>query len=150
MNTTAITARDRHIHVAPRARRQGLAALSLLFGAVIVIASVYVYMSMLTPAAAAPGPPLLAGFGHRSYSPGQVATLQIDGGETASATLQVFLAGAAGGDAPVTAQPGYDASTHGEAVSAPTTVTRPSSGSPWTVNVPVSYTHLTLPTNREV
>lgn len=137
MNSAQITVRDRVIHLEPRAWRQWLAALSLVWGAAIVAASAYVYVSLLAPAAASPGQPLLAGLAHRSYRPGQVATLRIDGGTATSATLQIFLAGAAGGDAPVTAQPGRDANTHGEAVSAPSTVSRPSDGTPWKVRIPL-------------
>jgi hypothetical protein len=111
--------RDPFIHTDPRARRQRLAALSLLWGAAVVVACTYVFVSLLAPDAAKPAP-LLAGLGQRSYRPGPVALLQI---------------GAADGDAQ--ARLGGDRPTFGSAVTAPRVVTRPSGGRPWTVRIPL-------------
>lgn len=131
MTTAPIPFRDRFVGTGPRARRQRLAALSLLSGAAIVAASVFVYTSVL----ASSPEPLLAGLGQRSYRPGQVALLQIGGGTTTSATLQIFLAGAVGGDAPVAAKAGWDKHTFGEAVTRPRLVRRPAGGARWTVPI---------------
>jgi hypothetical protein len=62
--------------------------------------------------------PLLAGFGARSYAPGQVAVLAIGGGDTNRATLQIFQAGASGTPGPAAA-PGWDKSTFGKPVTTP-------------------------------
>jgi len=132
MTTVPIPSRDRFLRTGPRTRRQRLAALSLLSGAVIVAASVYVYTSVLTVANPAP---LLAGFGQRSYRPGQVALLRIGEGVTTRATLQIFLAGASGGDAPVAKKSGWDKHVFGEAVTTPRPVRRPAGGAPWTVPI---------------
>ncbi|HUZ16080.1 MAG TPA: N,N-dimethylformamidase beta subunit family domain-containing protein [Gaiellaceae bacterium] len=132
MTTVPIPSRDRFLRTGPRARRQQLAALSLLSGAAIVAASVYVYTSVLASANSAP---LLAGFGQRSYRPGQVALLRLGEGVTNRATLQVFLAGASGGDAPVAKKAGWDKHVFGEAVTTPHPVRRPAGGAAWTVPV---------------
>ena len=130
MTTAPIPFRERFFRSGPRARRQRLAALSLLSGAAVVAAAVVVFTSVLSSGAR----PLLAGLGHRSYRPGQVALLQIGGGTTTSATLQVFLAGGAKGDAPVEAKPGWDKHTFGQAVTTPRVVHRPD-GAAWTVPI---------------
>jgi hypothetical protein len=135
MTTAPRTVREPFLGATPRARRQRRAALSLVGGAALVVASAYVYLSVLAPAAANPAP-LLAGLGERSYRPGQVAFLQIGGGlSEARATLQVFLAGAVNGDARLPAWPGVDGHTFGAAVTAPRVVTRPPGGGPWTVRI---------------
>src|SRR5262245_49308178 len=122
--------RDRSSRTGLRARRLRLVAIALLVAGGIVAGSVYVYsVFAATPA------PLLAGFGHRSYRPGDVALLRIGGGTTTQATLQIFLAGASGGDAPVSKKPGWDKHTFGEAVTTPRLVRRPAGGAPW--NVPI-------------
>jgi len=135
MSTPPITVRDRLTHATPRARRQWLASLSLLWGPALLLASACVYMYVLAPATAGNPAPLLAGFDQRSYEPGQVASLRLDGGTATRASLQLFLAGAAGGDAPLTPQHGWDRNTFGEAVTAPRTVTRPTGNGPWTVRI---------------
>ena len=130
MTTAPIPFRDRFIRIGPRARRRRLAAISLLVAGAMVAASVYVYSVVAaTPA------PLLAGFGERSYRPGQVALLRIGGGAVTRAKLQIFLAGASGGDAPVLAKPGWDKHTFGEAVTTPRLVRRSVGGAPWTVPI---------------
>jgi hypothetical protein len=134
MTTAPIPRRDRVLRGDPRARRSAAALLSIVSGIAVFAVAAYVFASVFSPAAAKPAP-LLAGLEHRSYRPGQLATLQIDGGKATQATLQVFLAGAAGGDAPLDAQPGWDKPTFGKAVTAPRIVTRPAGGAPWRVRI---------------
>src|SRR5438105_1642652 len=112
MTTAPIPFRDRFIRTGRKARRQRLVAIALLLGAAVVGSSVYVFTSVLV---STPSAPLLAGFHQRSYRPGQVAPLWIGDGVTNRAKLQIFLAGAAGGDAKVAAKPGWDKHTFGEA-----------------------------------
>jgi hypothetical protein len=131
MTSAPIPFRDRFIRTGPRGRRQRVAVLAVVAVAAGVAAAVYTYTSVF---AAAPAP-LLSGFHQRSFRPGQVASLFIGNGITNRAKLQVFLAGAAGGDAPVTAKPGWDKYTFGEAVTTPRLVRRPSGGTPWTVPI---------------
>jgi len=131
MTTVPIPFRDRFIRTGPRARRLRLAALSLVAAGAIAAASVSLFTSVF---AGSPGP-LLAGFRERSYRPGQVALLRIGGGTATSATLQVILAGAVGGDAPLAAKPGWDKHTFGQAVTAPRVVHRSSGGGQWTVPI---------------
>jgi hypothetical protein len=130
MTTAPIPSRGCFIRTGARARRGRLAAIALLVAGVIAAASVYGY-SVATETSQ----PLLAGFGHRSYSPGQVALLRIGGGTTAHAKLQIFLAGASRGDAPVSAKPGWDKHTFGEAVTTPRLVRRPAGGAAWIVPI---------------
>jgi hypothetical protein len=87
---------------------------------------------VLGPARAGTPPPL-AGFEQRSYRPGQVALLNIAGGETNSVTLQIFLAGAPG--APGAAFGGWDKSTFGSAVTPPRQLRRPAGAQGWLVRV---------------
>jgi hypothetical protein len=132
MTTAPIPFRDRFIRIVPRARRQRLAAFALLAGlAVVAVASVYGYTAIFGGTSG----PLLAGFHQRSFRPGQVAPLWIGSGVTNKAKLQIFLAGAAGGDAPVAATPGYDKRVFGEAVTSPQRIRRPAGGAPWTVPI---------------
>lgn len=129
MATAPTPFRDRFTGTGLRARPLWLAALVLL-AAAVAAASAYVYSR-----ATATSEPVLSGFAHRSYRPGQVAVLQIGGGGLpARAKLQVFLAGASGGDAPVAPKPGWDKYTFGEAVTTATRVSRPAGGA-W--NVPI-------------
>jgi hypothetical protein len=130
VTTAPIPSGDRSTRTGPSGRRRRLVALSLLVAAGIVAASVYVYSVV----AASPAP-LLAGFGHRSYKPGQVALLRIGGGTATRAKLQIFLAGASGGDAPLPAKSGWDKHTFGAPVTTPQVVLRPAGGAPW--NVPI-------------
>jgi hypothetical protein len=131
MTTAPIPFRERFTRIGPRARLLWLAAIALLVAGAIAAASVYAYGSVFATAST----PALAGFGHRSYEPGQVALLRISGGAPARAKLQVFLAGASGGDAPVSAKPGWDKYTFGEAVTTPQQIRRPAGGAHW--NVPI-------------
>ena len=88
---------------------------------------------MLGPGRAATGP-TLAGFEARSYTPGQVATLEIGGGQTSRATLQIFQAGASGTPGPAAA-PGWDKDTFGKPVTTPRQVQRPAGSRRWLVHV---------------
>jgi hypothetical protein len=97
----------------------------------VVAALVLVYAAVLGPARAGTAP-LLAGFEARSYRPGQVASLRIDGGTTRRVTLQIFVAG--GAAVPGAAAPGWDKVTFGKPMSAPRHLRRPS-GRPWLVHL---------------
>jgi len=102
-------------------------------GVAIVAALAIVYGVVLGPGRAATGP-TLAGFDARSYAPGQVATLDIGGGQTSRATLQIFQAGASGTPAPAAA-PGWDKNTFGKPVTTPRQVQRPADQRRWLVHV---------------
>ncbi len=109
----------------PRSRRDRAALVTVASGVAIVAALVIVYTAVLgsgTP----PSPQFLAGFEARSYKPGQVALLQIDGGTTNRVTLQFFLAGATVRHG----RGGWDKTTFGKPVSAPRHLRRPANG-PW-------------------
>jgi hypothetical protein len=131
MSSAPIPLRDRSPRTGSRVRWQRLAALSLLAAGAVAAACVYLFTSVFAAAAS----PLLAGFAQRSYRPGQVAPLEIGAGVTNSATLQIFLAGAAGGDAPIAAKRGWDKHVFGEAVTTPRLVRRPAGGAAWTVPI---------------
>jgi hypothetical protein len=77
---------------------------------------------------------LLAGFGQRSYRPGQIAALQISGNATRRVTLQFFLAGASGADVPGVTGKDWDKPTFGRPVGGPRRLVAPASG-PWVANV---------------
>ncbi|HZS29860.1 MAG TPA: N,N-dimethylformamidase beta subunit family domain-containing protein [Gaiellaceae bacterium] len=117
----------------PLRLRQGTA--SIASGVAVAAALVVVFTAVLTPAAAAPQP-LLAGFDARSYRPGQVAVLRIDGGTASRVTLQFFLAGAATGGH---GKAGWDRTTFGTPVSAPQVLRRPASGA-WVARVRLGST----------
>ena len=102
-------------------------------GVAIVAALAIVYGVVLGPGRAATGP-TLAGFDARSYAPGQVATLEIGGGQTSRATLQIFQAGESGTPAPAAA-PGWDKNTFGKPVTTPRQVQRPAEQRRWLVHV---------------
>jgi hypothetical protein len=99
----------------------------------IVAALAIVYGVVLGPGRAATAP-TLAGFEARSYAPGQVATLNIGGGQTSRATLQIFQAGASGTPGPAAAA-GWDKDTFGKPVTAPRQVQRPADARRWLVHV---------------
>jgi hypothetical protein len=80
--------------------------------------------------------PILAGFEARSYAPGQTAVLEIGGGGTNRATLELFRAGASGTPGR-SAAPGWDKNTFGKPVTAPRQVLRPGGGQGWLVHVRV-------------
>ncbi len=108
-------------------------ALSSVFGVALVVGAVLFYAIILTPGKAATAQ-LLAGFDARSYAPGQVAALQIDGGTTTRVTLQFFLAGSVGTDVPGVTGKGWDKNTFGKAVGNPQLLIAPASGA-WIAHV---------------
>jgi hypothetical protein len=130
MATAPIPFRDRFIRTGRRGRWLWLAALSILAAGVVAAASAGLYSVF-----AGGSTLLLSGFNQRSYRPGQVAILNIGSGSTNHAKLQIFLAGASGGDAPVAAKPGWDKHIFGEAVTTPQRILRPAGGAAW--NVPI-------------
>jgi hypothetical protein len=138
VNTTANGLRNRRIPHSPRFRRQRATAASAAFSVAVVAGLAIVYGAVLGPSHAATSP-TLAGFGARSYAPGQVAVLDIGGGQTSSATLQVFQAGASGTPGPAAA-PGWDKKTFGKPVTAPQQVSRPAGARHWAVHIPLGST----------
>ena len=114
-------------------RRQRAAFLTAVSGVVTVAALVGVYGIVLRPGRAATQP-LLSGFEARSYAPGQVAELNIAGGDADRVTLQLFEAGASGTPGPAAA-PGWDKSTFGKPVTAPQLVRRPAGKQGWLVRI---------------
>ena len=108
-------------------------AAGLASGVAVIAAVAIVFGVVLGPGQASTSP-LLAGFGARSYAPGQVAVLNIGGGNTSRATLQIFQAGTSGTPGPAAA-PGWDKNTYGKPVTAPQQVRRPSDSSRWLVHV---------------
>ena len=117
MNIAPHHLRDRRISRLPRSRRQRAAAASFASGVAAVAALAIVFGVVLGPGRAATTP-LLAGFEARSYAPGQVAVLDVGGGQTNRATLQIFRAGASGTPGPAAA-PGWDKNTFGKPMTAP-------------------------------
>ena len=113
-------------------------AAGLASGVGVLAAVAVVFGVVLGPGRAATTP-LLAGFGARSYAPGQVAVLNIGGGDTSRATLQIFQAGASGMPGPATA-PGWDKQTFGKPVTAPQQLVRPSGGGRWLVHIRLGST----------
>jgi hypothetical protein len=102
--------------------------LNVLSGVVLVVALVLVYAIVLSPGDAATAQ-ILAGFKQRSYEPGQVAALQIDGGAARRVTLQFFVAGGSGADVPgIGDVKGWDKASFGKAVGSPRLLVRPRSG----------------------
>src|SRR5256885_12607210 len=79
MNIAPYRLQQGRISRSPRARPQHAAAASLASG-VAVTAAVAVVFGVVLGAGRAGTSPLLAGFGARSYAPGQVAVLDIGGG----------------------------------------------------------------------
>jgi hypothetical protein len=108
-------------------------AASLASGVAAIAAVAVVFGFVLGPGRAGTSP-LLAGFEARSYAPGQVAVLNIGGGDTSRATLQIFQAGASGTPGPAAAS-GWDRHTFGKPVTAPRQVQRPSGNGRWLVHV---------------
>lgn len=121
--------RERSLPRSLRSRRQRQAGLAFASGIAVVAGLVLVYVAVLGPAVT-PSPQLLAGFEARSYRPGQVALLQIDGGTTNRVTLQFFLAGAAARHG----RGGWDKVTFGKPMSAPQKLRRPGGGA-WVARV---------------
>jgi hypothetical protein len=135
MNIAPHSLRRRRTPSPPRVRRQRAAAASLASGVAVVVAFAVVFGAVLGSSRAATGQ-LLAGFEARSYAPGNVAVLDVRGGETNRATLQIFRAGASGTPG-AAAAPGWDKNTFGKPVTAPTHVQRPSGNRRWLVHVPL-------------
>jgi hypothetical protein len=133
MNIAPHRLQQGRISRSPRARRQRAAAASLASG-VAVTAAVAVVFGIVLGTGRAGTSPLLAGFGARSYAPGQVAVLDIGGGATNRATLQIFQAGASGTPGPAAA-PGWDRHTFGKPVTAPQQMRRPSGSRRWLVHI---------------
>jgi hypothetical protein len=133
MNIAPYRLQQRRISRSPRARRQRAAAASLASGAAVTAAVAVVFGIVLGTGRAGTSP-LLAGFGARSYAPGQVAVLDIGGGATNRATLQIFQAGASGTPGPAAA-PGWDRHTFGKPVTTPQQVRRPSGSRRWLVHI---------------
>jgi hypothetical protein len=118
------------MNIAPHRLRP---AANLASGVVVVAAAALVFGVVLGSGRASTSP-LLAGFLARSYVPGQVAVLNIRGGDTNRATLQIFQAGASGTPGPADA-PGWDRPTFGKPVTAPAIVRRPSGSRRWLVHI---------------
>jgi hypothetical protein len=135
VNITANRLRQRRTPHSPRARRHRAAAASAASSVAIVAALAVVYGTVLGPSRAATTP-TLAGFAARSYAPGQVALLEIGGGQTSKATLQIFQAGASGTPG-ASAAPGWDKRTFGKPVTTPQAITRPAGAQRWLVHVRV-------------
>jgi hypothetical protein len=133
MNLAPHRHHERRIPRSPRARRQR-AAVAGLASSIGVIAAVAVVFGAVLGAGRAGTSPLLAGFGARSYAPGQIAVLTIGGGDTNRATLQIFQAGAAGTTDPAAAA-GWDKPTFGKPVTTPQQVLRPSGDRRWVVPI---------------
>src|SRR5207248_11193955 len=95
MNIAPYRFQQGRISRSPRARRQRAAAASLASG-VAVTAAVAVVFGVVLGAGRAGTSPLLAGFGARSYAPGQVAVLDIGGGAPNRRPLPPLPAGRPG------------------------------------------------------
>jgi N,N-dimethylformamidase beta subunit-like protein len=124
MNIAPHLHRQGRISRSPRSRRRRAATANAASGFAIVAVAVVLFGVVLGPGAAATSP-LLAGFLARSYAAGQVAVLDIGGGDTSRATLQIFRAGASGTPGPAAA-PGWDKATFGKPVTTPRQLQRPS------------------------
>jgi hypothetical protein len=127
--------RARRTPRSPRSRRQRAAAAGVASSTAVIAAVAVLFGAVLGSGRAATSP-ILAGFGARSYAPGQVAVLDIAGGDTNRATLQIFQGGAAGTPGPAAA-PGWDRHTFGKPVTAPLQVRRPSGNGRWVVHLRV-------------
>jgi hypothetical protein len=138
MNIAPHSLRRRRTPSSPRIRRQRAATASAASGVAVVAALAIVFGAVLGSGRAATGQ-LLAGFQARSYAPGDVAVLDVGGGETNRAALQIFRAGASGTPGPAAA-PGWDKNTFGKPVTAPRQVRRPSSGGRWLVHIRLGST----------
>jgi hypothetical protein len=135
MNIAPYRLRARRIPRSPRSRRQRAAAATFASGIAVVAALAVVFGVVLGPSRAATAP-LLAGFGARSYAPGQAAVLNISGGETSRVTLQIFQAGASGTPGPAAA-PGWDKRTYGKPMTTPQQLRRAPGVRRWLVHVPL-------------
>lgn len=118
--------RERVIPRPPRSRWRRTNVPAIASGVAVAAALVIVFTAVL-PAGASGTPQLLAGFEARSYAPGQVASLQIQGGAARRVTLQFFLAGAGGKSGEGA---GWDRVTFGKPMSEPQQLRRPAVG-PW-------------------
>jgi hypothetical protein len=113
-----------------------LRAAAGLASSVAVVAALALVFGVVLGTGRAATSPLLAGFEARSYAPGQVAVLDVRGGQTNRVTLQIFRAGASGTPGPAAA-PGWDKRTFGKPVTAPQEVRRPAGSGRWLVHVRV-------------
>jgi len=118
--------------------RSGRAAAAAVAG--LALAGVVALLLAAAPAAGGGGArrPLRAGFEARSYRPGDVAVLRIEGNATRQATLQLFLAG--GASAPGASSSGRDRLLYGEPVTAPRPVQHVHPGGPWLVRIHLGAT----------
>ena len=134
MHTTPKRSAERLLPRRLRNRRQRAAAATAASAIAITAALILVFGAVLGPSR--PGTaPLLAGFGARSYRPGEVAVLNIGGGTTNRVTLQLFLAGGAAD--PRAKARTWDGPTFGRGVTAPVQLERPAGRSQWLVRVPL-------------
>ena len=108
-------------------------ALTATFGVVLVAGVVLVYAFVLGSGKAATAQ-VFAGFVDRSYAPGQIATLQIEGAPPPHVTIQFFLAGAVGADVAAGKGTGWDKNTYGKPVSEPRILRRIDAG-PWIARI---------------
>jgi hypothetical protein len=133
MNIAPHSLRRRRTPSSPHVRRQRAATASVASG-VAVVAAVAVVFGVVLGSGRAATNRLLAGFEARSYAPGQVAVLDVRGGQTNRATLQIFRAGASGTPGPAAAA-GWDKNTFGKPVTTPQQVQRASGSGRWLVHV---------------
>ncbi|HJU37681.1 MAG TPA: N,N-dimethylformamidase beta subunit family domain-containing protein [Gaiellaceae bacterium] len=133
MDITPNRLRARRSPHSPRARRRSTAAASLASGVAVAVALAVVFGAVLGQGRASTSP-LLAGFLARSYAAGQIATLDVRGGDTNRATLQIFQAGASGTPGPAAAG-GWDKRTFGKPATAPQQVRRPAGNERWLVRI---------------
>jgi hypothetical protein len=132
MHSTANPLHDARIARFLRTRRQRATLATLGSGVAVTAALAIVFATVLGPSRAGT-PPLLAGFDARSYAAGQTARLDVGGGTTDHATLQLFLAGSP--VSPAAKSLGWDRTTFGKAVTAPRQVLRPAGRPHWTIRV---------------
>ncbi|HEY2354933.1 MAG TPA: N,N-dimethylformamidase beta subunit family domain-containing protein [Gaiellaceae bacterium] len=107
--------------------------LNALSGVALAAALVVFFAIALAPGDAATGQ-LLSGFEARSYAPGDVAALRINGGSIRRVTLRLFLAGAVRAHGPNVAGNGWDKNTFGAPVGKQRTLERPGSGA-WIAHI---------------
>jgi hypothetical protein len=118
-----------------RSRRRRAAAAAIASAFAIGAALAIVYGAVLGSGKAGTSG-LLAGFQARSYAAGQVAVLDVRGGDANRATLQIFCAGNSGTPGPAAA-PNWDKQTFGKPVTAPRRVRRPAGNARWLVRIPL-------------
>lgn len=132
MHSTANPLHEPRLAKFLRTRRQSATVATVGSSLAVAAALAIVFGIVLSPSRAGTAP-LLAGFEARSYAPGQTAVLDVTGGRTNRATLQLFLAGSP--ITPAAKSLGWDRTLFGKAVSPPRTLTRPAVGRRWRVHV---------------